>query len=145
MPVMEFQSQIDAPPDKVFAYVSDLEKHSEFSHCQEIKKTSEGPVGVGSTYQSRGKDMGMTTNDKVEVTEYKPDQGFAWRSTGAMGMQFDWSFELKPQDGGTLLIERFQPPGGVLPTVLGKLFGDRAVRKQVPESLRKVKAKLEGS
>lgn len=145
MPVMEFQTEINAPREKVFAYVSDLEKHSEFSHCVEIRKTSDGPVGVGTTYASVGKDMGRTVREKVEVTEFKPNERFAWRTDGDMGMKFDWSFELKPQDGGTVLIERLDPPKGVLAAILGALFANRLVRKQVTESLAKVKAKLEGS
>jgi uncharacterized membrane protein len=141
---MEFETEIDAPPEKVFGYVSDLEKHVEWAHCQEITKTSEGPIAVGSTYRSRGKNLGMTANEEVEVTEYKPNERFAWRSSGAMGMQFNWAFELRPRDRGTLLIERFDPPGGVLPTIVGKLFADRTTRKVVPEGLAKIKETLEG-
>ena len=146
METMEFETQINAPPEKVFAYVSDLEKHTEWSHCNEIKKTSEGPVAVGSTYESHGQGpLGSTTNDKVEVTHYQPNQRFGWRSDGSLGMQFLWSFQLQPQDGGTLLIERLDPPGGLLPTIIGKLFAERETRKVVPEGLAKIKEKLEAS
>ena len=146
MDPLEFQTQISAPPENVFEYLSDLEKHTEWSHCNEIKKTSEGPVAVGTTYESHGKGpMGMTTNDKVEVTEYQPNERFAWRTDGAMGMQFAWSFRLQPQDGGTLLIERLDPPGGLLPTIIGKLFAERETRKVVPQGLAKIKERLESS
>ena len=145
MPVMEFETQINAPPDRVFAYVADLEKHTEWTHCEEIRKTSDGPVGVGTTYASRGKNFGMTTKEAVEVTEYAPNQRFSWRTSGAMGMKFNWSFELRPQDGGTLLIERLEPPKGVLPAIMGALVGNRAARKQVPEGLAKIKATLESA
>ncbi len=144
MQVIEFQTQLSVPPEKVFSYVSDLEKHTEWSHIEEITKTSDGPVGVGTTYECRGHGpMGMTTNDKVEVMRYQPSDRFAWRSHGGMGMQFDWSFELKPQEGGTLLIERLQPPGGLLATIIGALFADRQTRRVVPEGLAKIKEKLE--
>jgi uncharacterized membrane protein len=140
---MEFEVEIGAPPEKVFGYVSDLEKHVEWAHCQEIKKTSEGPIAVGSTYDSTGKNLGMTARETVEVTEYRPSERFAWRTSGAMGMQFNWSFDLQPRDGGTLLVERLDPPGGLMAAILGKLFADRTTRRVVPEGLAKIKERLE--
>ena len=50
MAILEFQTQIGAPPEAVFSYVSDLEKHVDWSGGQAIRKTSEGPIAVGSTY-----------------------------------------------------------------------------------------------
>ncbi len=144
MAMLEFQTQINAAPEEVFAYLSDLEKHPEWSHCMEIRKTSEGPVGVGTTYQSKGKNFGITANETVEVTEYRPSERFAWRTTGAMGMKFGWSFELSPQGGGTLLTERFEPPSGLLAGVIGLASGP-ATRKAMEEGLANIKEKLEGS
>lgn len=145
MATMEFQTQINAPPEKVFAYVSDLEKHPEWSHVEEVTRASDGPVAVGSAYESKGHNLGMAAKDKVEVTAYQPNERFAWRSHGGMGMQFDWSFEVRPQGGGSLLIERLDPPGGVMGTIIGKLFAERTTRKVVPEGLARIKEKLEGS
>ncbi len=144
MATMEFQTQINAPPAEVFGYLSDLEKHPEWSHCMEIRKTSEGPVGVGATYQSRGKNFGITANETVEVTEHRPNERFAWQTTGAVGMKFGWSFELSPQEGGTLLSERFEPPSGLLAGVIGLASGP-ATRKAMEEGLANIKETLEGS
>ncbi len=107
MATIESQLQISASPEEVYAYLSDLEKHPEWSHCMEIKKTSEGPVGVGTTYKSKGKNFGITANETVEVTEHRPSERFAWQTTGAMGMKFGWSFDLSPQEGVTLVTELF--------------------------------------
>jgi len=144
MATMEFQTQISAPPEEVFAYLSDLEKHPEWSHCMEIKKTSEGPVGVGASYRSKGKNFGITANDTVEVTEHQPNVRFGWRTTGAMGMKFGWSFELQPKEGGTLLIERFEPPSGLAGSIIG-LAARSSTRKAMQEGLANIKEKLEGS
>ena len=144
MATIEFQTQINAAPAEVFAYLSDLEKHPEWSHCMEIEKTSEGPVGVGASYRSKGKNFGITANDTVEVTEHQPNERFGWRTTGAMGMKFGWSFELSPQEGGTLLIERFEPPSGLMGSLIGLTAG-RSTRKAMQEGLANIKEKLEGS
>ncbi len=144
MAMMESQLQIGAPPEEVFAYLSDLEKHLEWSHCLEIKRTSEGPIGVGSTYASKGKNFGMTANETVEVTEHQPNERFAWRTAGAMGLKFGWSFEMEPREGGTLLTQRFEPPSGLVAGILGKL-AEGPTRKAMQEGLANIKEKLEGS
>ena len=144
MATMEFQVEVNVPPEVVFAYLSDLEKHPEWSHTMEIKRTSEGPVGVGSTYASKGKNFGMTANDTVEVTEHRPNERFAWRTAGAMGMKFGWSFEMRSQEGRTLLTERFEPPAGVIGSLISTFTGS-STRKAMEEGLANIKEKLEGS
>ena len=144
MPTIPFQTQINAPPEKVFAYVADLQKHPEWSHIEELKKTSDGAVGVGSTYESRGKNLGMTTTDKIEVTEYQSNQRIGWRSRGGFGMQFNWSFEVQPQGDGTLLIERFEPPSGAIANLIGR-FAQKSTVTAIQEGLARIKEKLEES
>ncbi len=144
MAAMESQVQISASPEEVFAYLSDLEKHPEWSHCMEIEKTSEGQVGVGASYRSKGKNFGITANETVEVMEHQPNERFGWRTTGAMGMKFGWSFELSPQEGGTLLIERFEPPSGLVGSFINMATGS-STRKAMREGLDRIKERLEGA
>jgi hypothetical protein len=108
----------------------------------EIEKTSEGQVGVGASYRSKGKNFGITANETVEVTEHQPNERFGWRTTGAMGMKFGWSFELSPQEGGTLLIERFEPPSGLVGSLINLASGS-STRKAMQEGLANIKEKLE--
>jgi len=146
MAVLEFQTQIDAPPQEVFAYISDLEKHVDWSGGQVITKTSEGPVGAGSTYvtQEEGP-FGMTLKEKVEVIHYQASERFAWRSYGPMGTWFDWSFELRPQNGGTILVERLDRSKGLFAAVMLKLMIQRQMRKAMPQGLARIKEKFEGN
>ena len=45
MATLEFQTQINAPPEEVFAYLSDLEKHPEWSKpSEEEKKSRKQPI-----------------------------------------------------------------------------------------------------
>ncbi len=61
-----------------------------------------------------------------------------------MGMKFGWSFELQPKEGGTLLIERFEPPSGLAGSIIG-LAARSSTRKAMQEGLANIKEKLEGS
>lgn len=146
MAILEFQTIINASPEKVFFYLSDLQKHVDSSGGEAIRKTSEGPIDVGATYETTEKEpLGLTLKEKANVTQYQPNERFGWRSYAPMGTWFDWSFELRPQHGGTLLIERLEPRGSLITDVLLKLFVEREMRKTMPEALTRIKEKIEGS
>ena len=142
MATLESQVQISAPPERVFEYVADIEKHAEWSHCIEIQKTSEGAAGVGTTYLSKGKNFGITAKEAVEVVSHEPNDRFAWESTGAFGWKFNWSFELRPENGGTLLSERYDPPGGLVGGLINTLAAG-STRKAMQEGLNRIKERLE--
>ena len=47
------ETTIDAPPEKVFAYVSDLEKHGEWgTHDNSVKRRDDSPIALGKVYDS---------------------------------------------------------------------------------------------
>lgn len=146
MTVIEYETQIAAPPEKIFPYLSDLQKHTEWSGGEAIEKMSDGPVAVGATYQTEEKGpLGLTLKEKSEVTQYQPNERFGWRAYGPMGSWLDWTFELQPQDGGTRLVERMVPQDSLLTTAMLKLFIERQMRASMPQSLAKIKARLEQS
>jgi uncharacterized protein YndB with AHSA1/START domain len=104
------QLNIKAPAEKVFSYLADITRHSEWGRPQfkqEIEKTSEGPVGQGSTFRSVGHQFGRN-EDTVTITEYVPNQRLAFESDGKAGL-IRHTFELQPEDGGTRVTKRFEP------------------------------------
>ena len=144
MAILEFQTQINSPPDKVFAYVSELERHVDWSGGQAITKLSQGPAQVGSTYETQEEGpFGRTIKEKVEVLELQDSERFAWRSYGPMGTWFDWSFELRPHDGETILVERLDRSKGILASVMLKLVFEKQMRNSIPQGLAKIKETLE--
>ena len=51
---------IDRPIDEVFAFLADGTNDAKFSpRVLEIKKTTDGPAGVGTVYSSAVKDAGL--------------------------------------------------------------------------------------
>ena len=85
MAILEFQTQIGAPPEAVFSYVSDLEKHVDWSGGQAIRKTSEGTIAVGSTYETQEQGpFGMTFKEKSEVIEYRRASNLPGVPTGRL-------------------------------------------------------------
>jgi polyketide cyclase/dehydrase/lipid transport protein len=70
---------VDRPVNEVFEFLADGTNDPKFSpRVQEIKKTTDGPVGVGTVFESRVKDAGMTTSRKFELTEFEVPTKIRW-------------------------------------------------------------------
>jgi carbon monoxide dehydrogenase subunit G len=70
---------IDRPIDEVFAFLADGTNDPKFSpRVQEMRKTTDGPVAVGTVFESTVKDAGMTTKRKFEVTAAEAPTRIRW-------------------------------------------------------------------
>ena len=71
---------IDRPIDDVFAFLADGENDIKFSpRLTSIERTSSGGLGVGTTYESRAREMGLPTKHRFEITEYEPPRRLRWK------------------------------------------------------------------
>ena len=137
---------INAPAEQVFNYVADISKHGEWGNSQhklEVKKTSEGPVGQGSTFTSVGHQFGRN-EDTITITEFSPSRHVVYQSDGKAGLM-QHTFDIEPADGGVRVTKTFQPLKAKMPFAL---FAPLAIRMVVPNSiqgdLERIKAHLEG-
>ncbi len=135
---------IGAPADRVFDYVADMTTHAEWSgNDLQVTKSSEGPVAVGTVYDTTAKQFG-TQREQSTVTEMTPGRTFAWDSRGALGRAHH-GFELTGQEGSTTVAKSAEI---VEPTFLAKLTGWK-LGKDIPaglhRDLERIKAHLEGS
>lgn len=74
--------EINRPLEEVFAYLSNLENNSEWrSSSFEARKTSEGPIGVGTRYRMVNNILGLRLENEAEVIEYEPNRKCTNRST----------------------------------------------------------------
>ena len=70
---------IDRPIVEVFAFLADGTNDPKFSpRVQAINKTTDGPVAVGTVFESTVKDAGMTTSRKFELTEFEAPMKIRW-------------------------------------------------------------------
>ena len=86
---------INRPIEEVFAFVTDVEKLSQWSaELVEAKKTSEGPVGVGTTFSCVVKLLGRRMENDHEVSGYETNSKFAFKVTsGPAQMEVEYTFE----------------------------------------------------
>jgi len=100
-------TEINAPPDLVFAYVSDLSRHHEWAaHPLRIEMANAGPPSVGTKVQSKAHQFGRDNPNDLTVVENDPPRRFAFEASGREG-RFLHSFDLQPLDGGTRVTKTF--------------------------------------
>jgi len=133
---------INAPPERVFSYVADLPRHSEWAqHNLEVTQTSPGAIGVGSTFDTVGHLLGAQ-HESQTVTEYAPGKRFAFESKGALGVTRN-SFDVEATDGGARVTKSLE---FVKPSFLARVVSLKTghdAPKALEEDLRRIKAKLE--
>jgi len=141
----EKQITINAPAEKVFGYVADFPRHSEWAqHALKVEQTSGGPVGMGTTFKSVGHQFGRDNEDTVTITEFVPNQKIVYESMTKEGHFRHW-VELKPGDGGVELTKGTQVVKMNFPlSVLFAIISPLVLPSGLNGDLKRIKAKLEG-
>jgi len=94
---------INRPIEEVFAFVSAGENWSQWAtELVETKKTSEGPLGVGTTYTHVAQMLGRRIENGYEVTEYEPNRKVSMKSTSGP-VPAETSLTVESVEGGTKL------------------------------------------
>jgi len=104
---------INRPLEEVFAVLSNIENNPKWSSAfLEAKKTSAGPIGVGTTWRVVQKALGQRIEGEAEVTEYEPNRKCALKSrSGPIPAKIRQTFE--PVEGSTRVSVVFEAePGG---------------------------------
>ena len=90
--------EIEASPEKVFAFILDSEKLNEMNKGNvEMEPTSKGPVGVGSTSHWVGTAGGNHQEWDMEITEFVKNKKAVSRTIGASKFKLTASYTLNPQ------------------------------------------------
>ena len=97
----EMSTMINRPIEEVFAVLANLENDAKWRReFVETKKTSEGPVGIGTRFSLFGEFLGRRIETVYEVVEYEPNRITAWETvSGPLPLTFQRTFERV--EGGT--------------------------------------------
>jgi carbon monoxide dehydrogenase subunit G len=131
--------RIERPAEEVWDYFTDVANDPEWNpSAVKARKTSEGPLGVGSTFHVVRK---MSGPMKLEYTEYSRPLRWALRGVGR-GMSFTYSADLTPSGGATELTTQMDlAPKGML-KLLTPILGS-VTAKQLSQVHAALKRKLE--
>jgi uncharacterized protein YndB with AHSA1/START domain len=99
---------IKAPPEAIFALVSDAGRHAEIDGSGTVKGTrrESRPLTLGSRF-GMAMHMGVGYRTSNTVVEFEQDRRIAWQTTGLKGLVGGriWRYELEPTEGGTTVRE----------------------------------------
>jgi Polyketide cyclase / dehydrase and lipid transport len=133
---------IKALPDKVFEYVADMPRHSEWAqHELQVTQTSQGGAGVGATYASVAHQFG-TQRETQTVVDYTPGTRFAFDARGSIGT-VRHAFDLAARDGGTQVTKSMEI---TKPSLMARIMAPMIAaqtKKGLVVDLERIKAKLE--
>jgi uncharacterized protein YndB with AHSA1/START domain len=137
---------IKAVPEAVFAYVSDLSRHPEWSGGQlKIREISPEPIAVGKEYLSQGEVAGQKDRpNQLRVTEYQPSTRFAFVAKDPDFGDVPHTFFFTPQNGGTLLERKVVLNLSPVTALMFRFFIRPLIGKpMMDKALAAIKAKLE--
>lgn len=149
---LERSVDIAAPPEAVWAIVSDLRRTPEWSpECRKLLVLGRGGrIETGATLIGINRLRLAVWPTRSVVTDVSPGRRIAWnvRTSGA-----SWSYELEPTPTGTRLVER-RDGGSGMPLVaatftrffLGGVSGHSdELDDHIGESLQRIKSLAEGA
>ena len=135
---------VKAPPDEVFAYMSDAtrwpEWHTDFRHVERVSGSADG--GVGTVYRYSSKVGGLTIAGTITVTAFEPGRRVAWDGDWAAGLKPHGEYRVDPAPDGTLWTAHLTPePRGAMR--LMRPIVERQIRRFNEEALRNLRSRLE--
>jgi uncharacterized protein YndB with AHSA1/START domain len=130
----EGEQRIDAPPEIVWAVMSDIDAWPTWN--PDVKRaTLEGPLATGSVFRWKA---GTSLVSRLEVVD--PPREIAWTGR-TMGIRAVHVYRFEPMDGGTLA-RSSESWEGLIPSLL-KGWSRRTLERGIADSLGRLKAEAE--
>jgi carbon monoxide dehydrogenase subunit G len=140
---------IDAPPEQVWEVVMDPKRLGEWvSIHRDVEDVSDRPLKDGSTLKQKLCLRGVNFHVKWTVAESKAPELAVWDGRGPARSKAHTSYRLQPNgDGGTKFDyeNEFKAPLGPLGSVASRALVGGQPKREADNTLRKLKALVEGN
>jgi len=139
---IEESVEIKCSVDKVFAYATEAKSWPKWhATMPEAEQTSQGKVGVGTTFRGKNRMMGKTLEWTAKLTEYAPNKKWAKVITSG-SIVIDDQLIFDPVDGGTRFTMVYDVKVGGFLKLLSSMIVS-SMRKQMKLDLINLKNILE--
>jgi uncharacterized protein YndB with AHSA1/START domain len=133
---------IRRPADRVFAYTTEASDWPKWHGAiQEAEQTSQGQVGVGTTFRGKNRMMGQTSKWTAKVTEYDPYKRWG-KVIDSGSIIIDQKLVCDATEEGTRFTVVYDVKVGGLPKLLSPMIIS-AMRKQLKLDLGNLRGILE--
>jgi carbon monoxide dehydrogenase subunit G len=133
---------IERPVEEVFAFLSNRENDPQWeSQTEDVQKTSEGPIGAGTTWRQVTRILGQNMVGEIIFAEYEENRTIVTKSqSGSVPVTARMTFQ--PVPAGTLLEVTIEVElGGLLG--LAEPLAAATFRRQLRSSFGNLKKLLE--
>jgi carbon monoxide dehydrogenase subunit G len=141
---IENQTFINRPPQEVFEFVADPANAPKYQSGTSVAEwTSNGAVGVGSTWKAVTRFMGRDIESELQITDWQPPTQNSFKAISGP-VPFEMTIKVEPQGEGTLLTQSGTAElGGVFKLAEG-LVG-KQLKKQMEADNQTLKDLLESN
>jgi carbon monoxide dehydrogenase subunit G len=94
---------VNQPVERVFAFVSDFENDPLWSGVTQVRRTSPGPLGVGTTFQLRQRFLLRHLGVVLEVIRYEPNRAITVKTTSSRFLSMTGTRLVEPAGDATQL------------------------------------------
>ena len=145
--IIDFDVEIDRPAQEVFDVIGDARNMPSWaSEFEWVEKTSEGPIGKGSTF--KGKFNRGDLECDFEFEHYEPGRIVGWHAPpvrrGPGAIESKGMLTLEERDGGVTLHAAWRPELHGSYKIMSPIL-KRMIKKERGEDLQKLKALVEGT
>jgi len=135
--------EINCPVGKAFAFTTDAANWNKWqSILPEAEQTSQGPVGIGTTFKGTSRLMGRSMKWTARATEYEPDRKFGKNiESGSVFIEQHNTYHPTPK-GLKFTISYDVNVNGFLKVLSPMIVG--SMREELKKSLGNLKQILEG-
>lgn len=133
---------IDRPQQEVFDFVTTLSNDSKWqSSIESVERTSDGPIGVGSTWRYTTKFLGRKSETEIQMTSYDPPHQSSVKAISGP-VPFENTHKFESNGNGTKLSIIGQAEiGGFFKMAEG--LASKQIEKQMDADLAALKKMLE--
>jgi uncharacterized membrane protein len=138
-------SEIARSPEDVFAYVAQLDRHSEWqAELISVKVETDGPTRKGTIATEVRKVPGGKVKTRYEMSEFDPPRSSSWVSLNGP-VRPNGTFRVEPagEGGSRISVEMDMVGHGLLGKLLLVRMARNNARKQVPKDMASLKQRLE--
>lgn len=133
---------INAPVERVFAFVTDVERQPDWiAAVERVSNLSPGPLQVGSTFRLSLAFMGKTAEADQQITRLDPNRAITQKTTSGP-IATEVTMTLEPNGSGTLLRNVTEADLGSLGRFAGPMIS-RTIKRQLETDLQTLKRMLE--